>query len=210
MPLHPFIPWLLAAFVPAVIGQVIGARLGTPWISGTAAVFVPLMAITVALRINTPYWSQNLSEPGLGPIIDASRRNARLIAWTWATGGVSMLLVYLLSGLRWQHGWQYGSGMVLIATLIFGYAVAVKSPSSYLRRPGLINAVAWMAAAQGIAGTAGIMLLVISGKLASMKGDWAANIIFVAGGFAITVLSAIAVRSHARLSRDDRDAQPGS
>ncbi|MEQ1611711.1 MAG: hypothetical protein ABL904_03080 [Hyphomicrobiaceae bacterium] len=207
MPVNPFIPWLLAAFVPAVIGQVIGARIGSPWISGAAAMFLPIMSIVVALKVNSPYWQRATAPSGIQAIADASRRNARLIAWTWAAGAVSMLAVYRFSGLRWQHGWQYGSGMVLIASLIFIYALSIESPSSPLRRPRLLNAVALMAAAQGIAGTAGIMMLVISGKLGSMKGDWAANIIFVAGGFAIMVLSAIAVRTHARLSLCDRDGR---
>lgn len=210
MPVNPFIPWLLAAFVPAVLGQVIGARIGSPWISGAAALFLPMMSIIVALKVNQPYWNRTTPPTGIEALADASRRNARLIAWTWAAGAISMLAVYRLSGLRWQHGWQYGSGMVVIAALVFVYALSIESPSSPLRRPRLLNAVALMAAVQGIAGTAGIMMLVISGKLGSMKGDWAANIIFIAGGFAITVLSAIAVRTHARISLDDRDGRPGS
>ena len=157
-----------------------------------------------------PYWNRTTPPTGIEALADASRRNARLIAWTWAAGAISMLAVYRLSGLRWQHGWQYGSGMVVIAALVFVYALSIESPSSPLRRSRLLNAVALMAAVQGIAGTAGIMMLVISGKLGSMKGDWAANIIFIAGGFAITVLSAIAVRTHARISLDDRDGRPGS
>lgn len=207
MPVNPFIPWLFAAFVPAVLGQVIGARIGSPWISGAAALFLPAMSIAVAMKVNSPYWDRARAPVGLEAIADASRRNARLIAWTWAAGAISMLAVYRLSGLRWQHGWQYGSGMVAIAALVFIYALSIEHPSSPLRRKRFLNAVALMAAAQGIAAIAGIMMLVMSGKLGSMKGDWAANIIFIAGGFAITVLSAIAVRTHARLSLDDKDVR---
>jgi hypothetical protein len=210
MSVQPYIPWLLAGFVPAVIGQVIGARVGAPWLSGAAAVFLPVMAITVGLKVNAPYWNPKAARNDPAALALASRRNARLMAWTWGAGAISMLAVYLLSGLRWQHGWQYGLGMLLIAGLGFLYAVSLGAAGSVWRQPRYLNAVAMLAAAQGIAAIAGVMILVLSGKVASQRGDWAANIIFVTGGLAITVLSAIAVRTYARLSHDDRDGQPGS
>ncbi len=204
MSVQPFIFWLLAAFVPAVIGQVMGARAGSAWMSGAAALFLPVMSTFVALRVNAPYWSARtvFNEPDT--IATASRRNARLIAWTWGAGAASMLAVYWLSGLRWQHGWQYGSGMALIAALGFGYSLRLGHAESALRTPRHLKAAAMLAAAQGIAAIGGILVLVLSGKVASVRADWAANIIFVAGGLAITVLSAIAVRTYARLSRDDQ------
>jgi len=210
MSVQPYIPWLLAAFVPAVFGQVVGARVGSPWISGAAALFLPVMSIVVALKVNTPYWERTAASTGADALADASRRNARLMAWTWGAGAASMLAVYLLSGLRWQHGWQYGSGMVLIAALGFFYSLSLGVPTSVLRRPGPLNVAAVLAASQGIAAIGGIMILVMSGKVASHRADWAANIIFIAGGLAITVLSAIAVRTHACLSHGDRDGRPGS
>ncbi len=205
MSVQPFIPWLLAAFVPSVIGQVIGARVGSAWLSGTAALILPVMSILVAMKVNAPYWEKRATPGCIDALANASRRNARLIAWTWGAGAASMLAVYLISGLKWQHGWQYGSGMLLIALLGFLYSLIIGEPASVLRRPGVLNAVAMLAAAQGVAAIGGVTVLVLSGKVASNKADWAANIIFVAGGLAITVLSAIAVRTHARLSHDDRD-----
>lgn len=209
MSIEPFIPWLLAAFVPAIFGQVVGASVGSPWISGSAALFLPIMTTAVAFKVNAPYWSA-ASPRGLDAVAGAARRNARLMAWAWAAGALSMLAVYKLSGLKWQHGWQYGAGMLLIAIAGFAYALGIAAPESSLRRPGYLNAAAMLVAAQGIAAIAGVMILVLSGKVASVKGDWAANIIFVAGGITITMLSAIAVRTHARLSHDDRDGRPGS
>ncbi len=202
MSVQPFILWLLAAFVPAVIGQVMGARAGSAWMSGAAALFLPVMSTFVALRVNAPYWTARTVR-GPGTIATASRSNARLIAWTWSAGAASMLAVYMLSGLRWQHGWQYGSGMALIAALGFAYALQLGNANSVLRAPRHLKTAAMLAAAQGIAAIGGILILVFSGKVASVRPDWAANIIFVAGGLAITVLSAIAVRTYARLSRDD-------
>ena len=205
MSVQPFIPWLLAAFIPAVIGQVIGARLGSPWISGSAALFLPIMSTTVALQVNQPYWTAVRSAGTSDIVAEAARRNARILAWTWGAGAISMLAVYKLSGLRWQHGWQYGTGMALVALLPFGYSLAVGRSGSKLRQPWLLDLASLMVAVQGIAAIAGVMMLVISGKVASVKPDWAANVIFVAGGLTITILSAIAVRTHACLSPDDRD-----
>ena len=208
MSVQPFIPWLLSAFVAAVIGQVVGARLGLPWLSGSAAVCLPFMSTFVALRVNQPYWTQPLPMGEVDAVATASRRNARLLAWTWGAGAASMLAVYLLSGVRWQHGWQYGSGMALIAALGFAYSLHLGKVGSVLRSQRHLKAAALLAAAQGIAAIGGILVLVVSGKVASVRGDWPANIVFVAGGLAITVLSAIAVRTYARLNRDDTDGLP--
>ena len=112
-----------------------------------------------------------------------------LQASAWGVGAASMLGVYLLSGLKWQHGWQYGTGMALIALAALAFA----------RQPRWLNAVAIAVALQGMAAAIGIAVLAGSGKLASVKGDWAANIIFVAGGVAIAVLSVMAVAAHRRM-----------
>lgn len=210
MSVRPFIPWLLAAFVPAILGQVIGASLRAPWVSGTAALFLPIMAVLVSLKVNAPYWEGGVIRRDGDTIATASQRNARLMAWTWGAGALSMLSVYMLSGLRWQHGWQYGLGMLLIATLGYSYSVLLANRESVTRQSRYLTAAALLAAAQGIAAIGGVMILVLSGKVQSPRPDWAANIIFVAGGFAITILSGIALRTWARLSHDDRDGPPGS
>ncbi len=46
---------------------------------------------------------------------------------------------------------------------------------------------------QGFAAGTGISWLIGSGKLATVKGDWAANDVFLAGGVAILCLSAMAI-----------------
>lgn len=207
MSLQPFIPWLTAALVSAILGQVAGARIGSPWISGAAALFLPMIWTSVALKVNRPYWTQPIAPASTGTAAEAARRNARLLALAWGAGGASMLAVYLLSGLKWQHGWQYGCGMILIAMTAFAYGLAIGHPASRLRRPALLDAANVLVAAQGVAAIGGIMILVLTGKVASAKPDWAANVIFVAGGLTITILSAIAVRTHARLTPDDTGDQ---
>jgi hypothetical protein len=55
--------------------------------------------------------------------------------------------------------------------------------------------------AQGFAAAVGVLILIVSGKLTAGKGDWIANLVFVAGGVAIAALSALSVRTQRRLMR---------
>ena len=53
---------------------------------------------------------------------------------------------------------------------------------------------------QAVRSHADLIWLIGSGKLSSMKGDWAANQLFLAGGFAIMCLSMIMIKSYAVLT----------
>ncbi len=57
---------------------------------------------------------------------------------------------------------------------------------------------------QAVAIACGLIWLIASGKLSSLKGDWAANQLFLAGGFAIMCLSMIIMKTHAVLSEQQR------
>jgi hypothetical protein len=176
---RPLPPWMPGALLMSVLGQILGAKLSNAQISAAAAALIPLALIAAAWRLNR----MPFSDPET-----AARHNGMLQVWAWGISAASMLGVYLLSGLKWQHGWQYGCGMVLItlAALVFA------------RQPRWLNAVAVAVALQGMAAAVGLAVLAGSGKLASVKGDWAANVIFVAGGVAIAVLSVMAVAAHRR------------
>ncbi|MGE3428549.1 MAG: hypothetical protein AB7I44_17475 [Hyphomicrobiaceae bacterium] len=133
--------------------------------------------------------------------IAAGRINAQLIGAVYNWGGLAMLTVYALSGIYWRHGWQYGLGMLLIALGLYNFARKISAPSSPLATPAALAISAMLALAQGIAAALALVILVASGKLATAKGDWAANHIFVAGGLAIVVISVLAYATHRRLSR---------
>jgi hypothetical protein len=172
-------PWLPGALLMAVFGQILGAKIGNGAISIAASSLIPLALISTAWRLNRMPFSDKTS---------AAHHNGTLQAYAWGVGAMSMLGVYLLSGLKWQHGWQYGSGMALITVMVFWFA----------RQPRWLNATAIVVALQGSATAIGLAVLAGSGKLASVKGDWAANIIFVACGMAIAALSVMAVAAHRR------------
>lgn len=186
---------LLLILVASIIGMTWAAahayRVPSMIAAAAAALALALVAIDVVKRAR--------SRPAPTDLAATARGNATLMALAYAWGGLAMLCVYMLSGLSWRHGWQYGSGMVLIAAGLFAYARNVAKPGSTLATMWSLDLVAKLTGAQGLAAAVALAVLVASGKLATPKGDWAANHIFVAGGLAIVVLSAAAVLSHLRL-----------
>jgi hypothetical protein len=122
-----------------------------------------------------------------------------VLAYLW--GAVSIIAVYRLTGLRWQHGLQYGMGMALVATLHLAYAWLIAIPGSSLRSERALKSATILALAHGAAAVIGIVFLVLTGKISSTKGDWAANQVFTAGGLAVAGLTAISVLTIVRLMR---------
>lgn len=190
---------LLAIATASVLGQYFGARLALPWLSASAASLLPIVSLAVATALLWHRWWLDPVDPAAE--VRSARQYAQLIALNWGAGASAMLAVYLLSGLRWQHGWQYGSGMALIAVVGFAYANQIAQPGNRLAGRTSLDAVAALAAAQGLAATAGLVALVVTGKAWSTRGDWAANVIFIYGGIALALLSALAVAAHVRLRR---------
>ncbi len=118
---------------------------------------------------------------------------ARLIAAVWAWCGLAILASYYLTELSWQHAWQYGAAMLLIGGGVLVYAQRREQPGSALSEPQPVALARWATALQGLAALGGVAALMMSGKIEAHGRDWAANIIFVAGGLAIFTLSAMAV-----------------
>jgi hypothetical protein len=201
MSLQRLMPWICAALAASVAVMVTGARLGRPELSGAAAGFFALAIVAVGWVVNRPLWRLDAASiPGhVAPM--AARRNARLMAITYAWGAAAMLAAYTLTGLRWYHAWQYGLAMALLAALLFLYAIAIgRDGSRFRQRPFLLGA-SQLTVAQGAGALGGALFLIVSGKLATPRPDWAANHIFFTGGLAIAALSAIAAITHGKLAR---------
>ena len=126
-------------------------------------------------------------------------RNARLIALAYAWGAVSMLAVYLLTSLRWQHGWQYGLGMALIALLIHAFSRNLVGRWT----PSFNRALTLAALLHGWAAIAGLGWMIAIGKIYSDKGDWAANLVFACGGLMIVGVTIMALRTTRFLGLQD-------
>ncbi len=183
---------LLAA---SIIGMTYAASLPmrTPSIASAALAFAALTFLASGVN-------GSRVETAAADARTAARSNTLLMVLTYGWGGLAMLSVYLLSGLKWQHGWQYGSGMLLIAAALFFYAHRLKEPSSPLASPHKLDIAARLTLAQAIAASIALIALFASGKIGTPKNDWAANHIFVAGGLAIVVISLLAFLTHRRLT----------
>ena len=193
-------PTLALAHIASVGLVVIGAGLAWPWlVAGATAAYAAVVA-WAALAINRPLWSS--AAPGVSRG-DAARRNVRLLAFAYAWGALALLTAYSLSGVRWQHGWQYGSGMALIAAALVLIAQRLGDPASRLRTPATFRLLSTLNALHGLAAAGALAWLIASGKLANAKGDWVANHIFAGGGALIVVLAALAWRSDRAFGRGD-------
>jgi len=109
-----------------------------------------------------------------------------------------MLCCYYLTDLAWQHAWQYGLAMVLIAGLLIGFAHQRLDPESPVSGEPHVRLARWATAAQGLVAAAAVVWLLMSGKLQAASQDWAANIVFVAGGLAVAQLSFMALAAERR------------
>lgn len=193
-------PWLILALCLSVAVIVLGAGRGAQLLVGLSAGLFALVILVVGLRSNQPLWSVQAARATDQAAIEAARFNAWLMAVAFVWGAIAMFAVYSLSGLRWQHGWQYGAGMALFSAFayIFGLMLERSGPA---RHRQLLKSGLQLTMLQGIAAIAGLVFLIGSGKLETFRPDWAANQIFLWGGLAIVGLSAIAVTTQRKLMR---------
>lgn len=213
MQLTQRLPWIVTAMIASLAAIVSGVHAGQPWLSWVSVVLFALSLASVGFEINRGWWvAKSKPRPCNTPIDDASYaalQNAQLMVLAYMWGALAMIAVYRLTDLRWQHGIQYGLGMALIATLYLSYAWLIAMPDSSLRSRRALQGATFLVLAHGAAVLAGILFLVLSGKILSTKADWAANQIFTAGGFAIAILSAIGALTSLRLMRKkDRPTDP--
>lgn len=210
MPLTQLLPWLLTAVVASVAGLVSGVHSGLAWLSWASAMTFAAALIATSLEINTGWWQQGAGagDPEAAQLV--ALRNMRLITVAYMWGALAMLSVYRLAGIRWQHGIQYGAGMAVITFLLMGYAHALSKRGTVLASPRALVLSARIAWLHACACLGGLTFLVGSGKLLSSKGDWAANQVFLAGGIAMMVLSAIAAYTQQRLNGSNRPREAHS
>lgn len=196
MSLQPLIPYLASLLVLSAGAMTWAASGADKLLSLAAAVVFASAVCAAALYVNrVAGWpAAALAEPDAQ--VHAARRNARLMALTYAWGGLALLAVYKLTGLRWQHGWQYGSGMAVIAGLLLIHVHVMGDDESWWRSRRGLSLAANAALMQALAILVGLALLVTSGKLWTGRNDWAANQVFVVGGLTLAVVSLIAWRTH--------------
>lgn len=184
--LRPLLPWLLLASALSVTMMVLGAGRGDEFLPSLAAGLLVALIAGTGLGINAPLWSKTTGlaarPDGQLSVREALRCNVWLAALVYAWGASALFAVYSLSDLTWRHAFQYGSGAALFAACIGFYGLRLGRANS-LHIPPLILTVI-----HGIAATGGLIYLIGTDKLSTTKGDWAANEVFLWGGFAIVAL----------------------
>ena len=200
MSLQRALPWLVLALVASVVFMIACAGRDLSTLTGSASAAFAALIVIVGLGINKPLWGLDAARitDTAAPI--AALRNARLMALTYAWGAAAMTGVYTLGGLRWQHGWQYGAGMALLALFSWGFGAAIGNAQNPATKRMLLLRGLQLTIVQGVAAAAGVLYLLTSGKLMTLRSDWAANQIFIAGGVAIAILSAMAIRTQWKLT----------
>lgn len=196
MPLRPMLPTLLLAFAVSILVCVLAAARGSEVTLALAAALFALQVFFVLLRVNVPLW---LAGEARAVGADWACTNSVLAAIVYAWGASAMFTVYALSGLAWQHWWQYGAGMALLALAALLCARYLAGDHEGSAPSQSLTILAAITTAQAIAVGIALAYLVASGKLATAKADWAANHIFIAGGVAIGLISLVSLVTYRRL-----------
>jgi hypothetical protein len=163
-----------------------------------AGVFA-LVLVATAVRSQSPLWRRSAPKADVTPRC-ALMQTARLIMLAYLWCALAFFAIYLGTHVRWQHGWEYGTAMLVVAAGHAYYLSRLANPNDTFSTHAAIERAVRLSAYQAILIGVGLIWLIGSGKLSSLKGDWAANQLFLAGGFAIMCLSAITIKSHAVLS----------
>lgn len=108
--------------------------------------------------------------------------NTFLTFIVYAWGGLCFLSIYIFSGLVWQHGVQYGVAATLISLALFLFwYISDWDLSKHSQK-------IFLASLHGLSLFIGLTYLFLSGKLSTLRGDWAANYIFLSGGLTLLTL----------------------
>jgi hypothetical protein len=201
MTLRPSLPWLLLTLATALLAMFLAARSFQKVETAIAAAVFAVVLCATAIRTNAPAWRR--SAPASGSAIaprEALITNALLIMLAFLWCGLAFYAVYLGTRIRWQHGWEYGSACILIAGAYAYYMTRLSNPDDKLARPPAIDRMARIAGYQAVLIGIGLVWLIGAGKLITHKGDWAANHLFLAGGFTIMCISVLLIKTNVALS----------
>ncbi|MFT3733046.1 MAG: hypothetical protein QM780_16790 [Hyphomicrobium sp.] len=200
MTLRPSLFWLLLTLAVALVAMYLACRSFQIAESAIAAAVFSAVLCASAIRTNAPHWRREANEQ---PVLlrEAMRTNVLLIALAFLWCAAAFYAIYLGTAVRWQHGWEYGTACLLLAAAYGYYALRLANSADAQAQPATIERMTRIIGYQAILIAIGLVWLVASGKLAiTHKGDWAANQLFLAGGFAIMCISVILIKTNAALS----------
>lgn len=183
--------------------MVLGAGRGDRFLPALAAGLLVALVVGTGLGINAPLWSRGnrpfAGHEGSVAVKEAIRCNVWLAAFVYAWGASALFAMYTLSDLVWRHAFQYGTGAAVFAASlgIYGYLLG---PPRNLPAPPLILTIV-----HGGAVTIGLAYMILDGKLETVRGDWAANEVFLWGGIAIIALCVLSAMTQTRVTNSETE-----
>ncbi len=193
---------LLLVLPLSVAGMAMGGAAHRLWLVVLSASVFTGFLIWIGITTNAPYWSV-VAPQRPDDLVVPLRQNSRLLAIAYAWGGFAMQALYTtpLTGLKWQHGWQYAALMALMACFALLFTRLLESEHTGVRR--LVLSIApLLAIGNALLAAGGLVFLAASGKLLLRRSDWAANQVFLFGALSVMILAAVTLRTHARLTRN--------
>lgn len=197
---------LIAIALFSAVAMVVGGVTGNGLVVSAAAASFALAVTVVAVAANFDLWRPRASNPATGGEREAASSlatNAGLSAIAYGWGAIAMQGLYLtpLTGLKWQHGWQYALAMALLSLGSGLFARTIARPVAGADPDGWrthLRSARPLAAVQALVAGCGLAVLALSGKLASVRADWAANRVFSALAVAILAIAMVSLVSLAR------------
>jgi hypothetical protein len=211
MTLRPSLKWLLPILAVALIAMFMAVASVHKSQSALAAAVFAIAVIATGIRTNSPLWRcLRTANPPRVTHREALMPTVMLIALAYAWCGLAFYAIYLGTSLKWQHGWEYGTAMIVVALGHAYFLTRLAKPQHVLASAAAVQTAVRLAGAQAIAIGLALFWLISSGKLSSVRGDWPANQLFLAGGFAVMCLSMIVLKTHAAIGdpRPDRREPP--
>jgi len=195
MPVKRMLPTLLLAAALSVVIAVLAAARQSQLTFSIAAALFALQVVVFLARINVPLWGS-----GAAAATDArwAWDNSVLTATTYGWGAAVMFTAYSLGGLVWRHWWQYGAGMALLGAAAFISASYLIGSQAPFRSGAGLRRLMQLTLVLVVAVIVALIYLIGSGKLETPKDDWAANIVFLAGGLTVLAVSVASLITYGR------------
>jgi hypothetical protein len=186
---------LLLGFALSIFVCVLAAARGSAMTLALAAGLFAIQVLLAVLRIDVPFWRRARAEQAAD--FEWAWSNTMLTALAYAWGATAMFTIYSLTGLAWRHWWQYGAllGLFALGALLFAHRL---SSGSQPTRASSLNFLPFATGLQLAAVATALAYLVSSGKLATEKADWAANVVFLAGGVTVVAISLASLYTYRR------------
>ena len=185
---------ILVVTVASLVAVAVAASLVNKWISILAALAFAGGIIESAFKKNaviTAHFDPGIPNARLRAQFELLRYSTCRTCFICAWAAAALLLAYPIARLNWLHGWEYGLAFALAAAGFALYAKRLAEPHDAKQMSAALVRGQFLAKVEVLAVFVTLVWIIASGKLATVRGDWLANDVFVASGCAVLVLSVL-------------------